>query len=61
METIQLPSIPANSNPFDYDLYNMGTRVASNCIIMHSTHSTQDAASVIVINTVTGERTKVVL
>jgi len=61
MRTEVLKGIPPQSNPFHYDAFNMGTQVASNCIIMHDSHNDQKTRSIIVINTDTGERMRVYL
>ena len=59
MKTEKLTPIPPNSNPFHHDAYHMGTRIASNVCIMHATHPHEKANYVIIVNTLTGERTKV--
>jgi hypothetical protein len=59
MRIVSLDGIPPNSNPFDHDMYNMGTRIASNVMVMHETHPTQKAKYIIIVNTETGERLKV--
>lgn len=61
MKIEPLASIPAGSNPFLHDLYNMGTRVAKNLMVMHSTHDSQDATYIILVNTTTGERFRVTI
>lgn len=55
----QLVSIPAGKNPLIYDLYHMGTYVASNVLVMHYTHPTEKAKYVIVVNTETGQRLRI--
>ena len=59
MKIIELAGFPPNSNPFHHDAFNMGTRIASNVIVMHSTHSHEKAEYLIIVNTETGERTKI--
>ena len=54
-----LKSNRRHSNPFLHDLYNMGTPVAANCMIMHGTHPSQIASYVIIVDTFTGKRVKV--
>jgi len=61
MKTEELKPIPPHSNPFHFDAENMGSQVASNCIVMHSTHNSQKADHIIVINTETGKRMRVTL
>lgn len=59
MDISVLDPIPPNSNPFKYDMYNMGTRVSSNVMIMHETFNEQKAKYIIVVNTETGERLRI--
>lgn len=63
MYTTPMTPLPLNEmgevNPFHHDLYNMGTRIASNVIVMHSTHGAEEARSLYVVNTKTGDRMKV--
>src|SRR5581483_8934669 len=54
-----LPPIPAGESPFIHDAYHMGAQVASNVYIMHETHKTQKAKYIIVVNTETGERSRI--
>jgi hypothetical protein len=46
-------------NPFHHDLFRMGTRIGSNCIVMFEHHEHQNY--IIVCNTVTGDRLAVEL
>lgn len=48
------PQHAGGCNPFHHDLYRMGTRIGSNCIVMFEHHEHQNY--IIVCNTVTGER-----
>lgn len=57
----ELPAFPAKSNPFNHDAYHMGTPIGNNCYIMHSCHTTEECEYLIIINTTTGERLKVLL
>ena len=61
MKTEELTPILPNSNPFHSDAYHMGTKVASNVYIMHATHRNEQADYVIIVNQITGERTKVIV
>jgi hypothetical protein len=53
--TEKLDRFPAG-NPFDHDLYHMGTSVGNNILVMMSVHSTQRAKYLIICNKETGER-----
>jgi len=61
MYTEEMPSFPPNSNPFNHDLFHMGTKLGNNCMIMHSNHTTEKCDYLIIVNTVTGERLRVAL
>ena len=61
MESTPLEPNPPNSNPFYHDLFHMGTRLGKNCVIMHENHTTEECKYLIIVNTITGERTKVEL
>lgn len=61
MHTKLLPPIPPNSNPFDADHYNMGTKVGTNCTIMYGNHPDEKCNYLIIVNTETGERVRVAL
>ena len=41
-------------NPFHHDLFRMGTRIGSNCLVMYEHHDHQNY--IIVVNTNTGDR-----
>lgn len=60
-ELMKLESFPAGENPFLHDIFNMGTSIAKNVMIMHRTHDTEKADYFIIVNTETGERLKVVI
>ena len=47
-------------NPFRQDFASMGTQVAKNCTILHMSFPDTEAESIIVVNTKTGERIRVV-
>lgn len=59
MKAETMSPIPAGSNPFHHDLFHMGMYIGDNLCIMYSSHSINDY--IIVINTQTGERTKLIL
>lgn len=61
MKIEKMESIPPKSSPFQYDAYHMGTGIADNVCIMHKTHSNEKAYYIIIVNTETGERSKVIL
>jgi hypothetical protein len=46
-------------NPFHQDVSNMGTRLGSNVIIMHSNFDSSPAEYLVVVDTKTGERIKI--
>lgn len=59
MELTQLEPIEPNKNPFIDDVSNMGTRIASNVMVMHHTHGNEYARYIIIIDLTTGERMSV--
>lgn len=61
LRTVEIDSIPANSNPFHHDAYHMAKQIGSNCMIMLSNHDDEQCKYFIVINTKTGERMKVII
>lgn len=46
-------------NPFNTDMYHMGTYVAKNVCVMYATFEDQVASYIIVVNRETGERIKI--
>ena len=56
-----MDNIPAKANPFNHDAFHMGTQLGSNLIIMHPNHSDAECPYIIICNTTTGERMKVIL
>jgi hypothetical protein len=50
---------PEDNNPFNHDFFNMGTRMGSNLMIMHSHHDTDVCESIILVNLETGERVRI--
>ena len=61
MKTIMLDNFPAGDNIFIHDPHHMGTRVAKNVVILHTTHNSEEAKYIIVANEKTGKRMKVIL
>ena len=61
MYTAELTNFPPNSNPFNHDLFHMGTKLGTNCTIMYPNHKDEECKYLIIINTVTGERLRVAL
>ncbi len=65
VKVIEQEAIPANSNPFHYDLSNMGTTLLRGWTIMHegfcSEDNPQPANYLILVNTVSGQRIKLEL
>lgn len=59
IEIENMEPFPAGENPFRHDLYHMGTRLGTNCIVMHSNHPTEKAKYLIVVNIETGERARI--
>lgn len=54
-----LKPFPPNENPFNHDLFNMGTKMGKDLMIMHANHDTEDCKYIVLINTKTGERVKI--
>lgn len=48
-------------NPFHHDLANMGTTLGVNLTVMFSNHADKKCPFVILVNTETGERIRIVL
>lgn len=59
MTVSHIPSFPINENPFNYDLYNMGTPVGNNLMVMYDKHPSEKVDYVIIVNILTGERIKI--
>jgi len=60
IEVKSMDSIPAGDNPFWHDHYNMGTRIGANVMVMHPNHGGDQCPYMIIVNTDTGERVRVV-
>lgn len=48
--------MPEGANPFNYDAYSMGTRIAKNVMVMYPTHPNEKAGMMYIVNIETGER-----
>ena len=60
IEVIEKESIPPNSNPYHYDLYNMGTDLGNNITAMFGNHRKERMRYLILINNNTGKRIRFV-
>ena len=60
MNIIDLDPIPANDNPFKHDSYNMGYTIGTNVMVMFEHHASEKQKYLIVIDTTTGERKKII-
>lgn len=58
MKVQHIESIPAG-NPFQHDLYHMGTRLGTNCMVMYGKHDNKEQPYIIIVNTKTGERVQI--
>ncbi|MCI4435803.1 MAG: hypothetical protein JHC33_03210 [Ignisphaera sp.] len=54
-----LPLTTESNNPFHYDMWNMGTPMGKNLMIMHSHHASEVCESIILVNLETGERVRI--
>lgn len=54
-----MKAFPPNENPFHHDAFHMGTKIAANLMILHANFPDEKAKYVILVNTETGERTRV--
>lgn len=52
----ELESIPAGSNPFHHDLFNMGTNINNDWMIMHTGSNQRALPYMILVNMTTGQR-----
>lgn len=57
----KMTSFPENSNPYNHDLYHMGRDIGTDLMMMFANHSSEKMEYFILVNTKTGERTKVVI
>jgi hypothetical protein len=46
-------------NPFHQDIYNMGTRLGTNVVVMYDTHNDTKMDYLIIVDTKTGERKRI--
>lgn len=51
--------LPPNSNVFLHDHFHMGTKVGSNVMVLHHSHSTEEAKYVILVHIPTGRRIQI--
>jgi len=51
--------IPPNSNPFDHDIYNMGSKIGKNMMMMHCNHPHESISYIILVDTMSGERVRI--
>lgn len=61
MNIVPMEDLPPKSNPFHHDRYHMGQVVGTNCTIMFENHRDQPCKYLIIINTETGKRVKVMV
>jgi hypothetical protein len=61
MNLEKMEPIPPGSNPFHHDLFNMGQQIGKDLMLMFSNHSDEECKYLILVNTKTGERTKIVI
>ena len=54
----RMDSIPAGENPFCHDHYNMGARLGHNVYVMFENFAKDRCPYLIVVNTETGERVR---
>jgi len=59
MQVTAIEPIPANANPFNHDLYNMGTSLGSNVMVMHENHNDAPADYLIIVHIPTGHRVRI--
>ena len=59
VKTRDMDPIPPNSNPFEHDAYNMGTKIGKDLMMMHCNHPHNEMSYFILVDTVSGERVRV--
>jgi hypothetical protein len=59
MKVEKLESWPKNCNPFEHDVFSMGTHIGSNITILHMNHNNEECKELVLVNLKTGERIKV--
>jgi hypothetical protein len=58
-EVRELEAFPPNENPFWHDATSMGIYIGTNICVMHMNYENQKTHHLTIINTVTGERIKI--
>lgn len=56
-----LESFPENCNPFNHDSYLMGTTIGKNLTVMYENHPDNSCKYLVLVNTKTGERIKILI
>lgn len=56
-----IPNFPENCNPYHYDSYHMGRDIGENLVMLHDNHASEPMRYFILVNTKTGERSKVTI
>lgn len=59
MKVTQLSDLPANSNPFLHDSFNMGTKLGKDTVVMHKNFPDQECPYLIICDVSTGKRLRV--
>ena len=60
MEFQGLLPFPEKSNPFEHDIYHMGTKIGNNVMIMYDVHNDKKAEYIIIVDIETGKRAKII-
>lgn len=58
---LPMSDIPAKENPFIHDSFRMGTQMGSNITIMYENFPGDEMQNLVIVNTVTGKRTMVII
>lgn len=53
---VKLESIPPGSNPYLSDMFNMGTPMGKDILVMHKNHQNEDMEWMILVQRSTGKR-----
>lgn len=59
MKLTELPPIPVGANPFNHDLFNMGTRLGKGITVMHRNFPDAPCPYLIIIDSNTGKRVRI--
>ena len=59
MKVKQLPSIPANENPFWHDMFNMGHYFSKEVVVMYKNHADSHCPYLIIVHVPTGQRIEI--